>query len=98
MDRGLDWSGFAARLAVNPPHAIVTLPDNGPRISAALQAAGVRPEGGFHAAGNLQEAVELAQKLAPANGCILLSPGAPSFPHFRDFEDRGDKFRAFAGF
>jgi UDP-N-acetylmuramoylalanine--D-glutamate ligase len=98
MDRGLDWSGFAESLAPQAPHAIITLPDNGPRIMATLEAAGVSPAGGMHAVKDLPEAVALAEKLAPDNGCILLSPGAPSFPHFRDFEDRGDKFRAYAGF
>lgn len=98
MDRGLDWSGFAANLVSRAPHAIITLPDNGPRISATLEAAGVRPAGGIHPARDLEEAVALAEKLVPANGCILLSPGAPSFPHFRDFEDRGDRFRTYSGF
>jgi len=97
-DRGLDWAGFARGMAGNAPHAIVTLPDNGPQIAAILQAAGVSPEGGMHAAKDLREAVTLAENLAPANGCILLSPGAPSFPHFRDFEERGDRFRLYAGF
>jgi len=97
-ERGLDWSGFAGSVADNEPHAVITLPDNGPGIAAALVAAGFRPAGGMHAAKDLREAVALAEKLAPANGCILLSPGAPSFPHFRDFEDRGDQFRALAGF
>jgi UDP-N-acetylmuramoylalanine-D-glutamate ligase len=27
-----------------------------------------------------------------------LSPGAPSFPHFRDFRDRGRQFAALCGF
>jgi UDP-N-acetylmuramoylalanine--D-glutamate ligase len=98
MDRGLDWSGFAETLASQAPHAIITLPDNGPRILAALEAAGVSPAGGMHTAKDLRAAVTLAEKLAPENGCILLSPGAPSFPRFRDFEDRGDQFRKFSGF
>jgi len=98
LDRGLDWSGFAETLASRPPHAIITIPDNGPRIMATLEAAGVSPAGGMHAAKDLREAVALAEQLAPGNGCILLSPGAPSYPYFRDFEDRGDQFRKLSGF
>ncbi len=91
------------------PHAIITMPDNGPLIFRAIERATERPTGwetertvakppaGLHAVDNLQQAVELAKALVPANGSILLSPGAPSFPHFRDFEDRGKQFAQFAG-
>jgi UDP-N-acetylmuramoylalanine--D-glutamate ligase len=98
MDRGLDWSGFAGGMSNNEPYAIISLPDNGPRILESLKAAGVRPQGGLHEVADLQEAVSLAEKLAPEKGCILLSPGAPSFPHFRDYEDRGDQFKRYSGF
>jgi UDP-N-acetylmuramoylalanine--D-glutamate ligase len=97
MDRGLDWTGFAKSIRERSPYAIITLPDNGPKISACLKDAGVKPEGGLHALPGLREAVVLAQTLAPDNGCVLLSPGAPSFPHFVDFEDRGRMFKQYAG-
>jgi len=97
MDRGLDWSDFATRLAVQAPQAIITMPDNGLKILASLRASGVKPAGGLHAVEDLSRAVVLAQSLVPEKGCILLSPGAPSFPHFRDFEDRGDQFASYAG-
>ena len=97
MDRGLDWSDFAADLSNRTPYAIITLPDNGPRIFDYLEKADVKPEGGLHALAGLADAVALAQKLVPEKGCILLSPGAPSFPHFRDFEERGNQFQKYAG-
>ena len=98
FDRGLDWSGFADGLLNETPHAIITMPESGKRIYEALKAKGVEPEGGLHAAAGLREAVVLAKKLVPINGCVLLSPGAPSFPHFRDFADRGVQFQKFSGF
>jgi UDP-N-acetylmuramoylalanine--D-glutamate ligase len=42
----------------------------------------------------LAEGVAIAQKQAPADSVFLLSPAAPSFGQFRDFEERGDKFIA----
>lgn len=98
MDRGLDWSTFARSLVDHEPYAVITLPDNGPKIFDCLKLAGVKPEGELHAVDGLKEAVDLAEKLVPENGCILLSPGAPSFPHFRDYEDRGEQFMRFSGF
>ena len=97
MARGLDWRDFAADLTDRTPYAISTLPDNGPTILDYLKRAGIKPEGGLHALARLSDAVTLAQKLVPEKGCILLSPGAPSFPHFRDFEDRADQFANYAG-
>jgi UDP-N-acetylmuramoylalanine--D-glutamate ligase len=98
LDRGLDWDQFSENLLRESPYAIVTLPDSGPIIANYLRAKGVRPEGGVHSVADLTEAVGLAEQLVPLNGCILLSPGAPSFPHFRDFEARGEYFKKLAGF
>ena len=97
MDRGLDWNGFANSMSESAPHAIITLPDNGRRIFDCLKDAGVEPEGGLYAVPGLREAVALAEKLVPERGCILLSPGAPSFPHFRDYVDRGEQFKKYSG-
>ncbi len=98
MDRGLDWNGFAQSLMVRTPFAIITMPDNGQRIFDCFKTAGVEPEGGMHAVAGLAEAVERAEMLVPGKGCILLSPGAPSFPRFRDYEDRGEQFKKLSGF
>jgi UDP-N-acetylmuramoylalanine--D-glutamate ligase len=97
LDRGLDWSDFAAELVERVPYAMITLPDNGPGIFNCLNKADIQPAGGLHQSANLKDAVSLAQTLVPEKGCILLSPGAPSFPHFRDFEDRGNQFKQYAG-
>ena len=97
LDRGLDWNGFAIGLVCRTPHAVITIPDSGPRIFDCLKRADIEPEGGLHQSANLADAVSLAQMLVPEKGCILLSPGAPSFPHFRDFEDRGNQFKKYAG-
>jgi UDP-N-acetylmuramoylalanine--D-glutamate ligase len=57
----------------------------------------MQPPGGLHCSDGLEEAVGLARELAPAGGTVLLSPGAPSFPHFRNFEERGERFAQLAG-
>ena len=45
-------------------------------------------------AANLEDAVELAASLAKAGGVVLFSPAYKSFDMFKDFEDRGRRFKA----
>jgi UDP-N-acetylmuramoylalanine--D-glutamate ligase len=45
-------------------------------------------------AGTLDRAVAAAANDAQAGDVVLLSPACASFDQFRDFEDRGDQFRA----
>ena len=42
----------------------------------------------------LADAIERTQALADPGDVVLFSPGCSSFDMFRDFEDRGDQFRA----
>lgn len=98
FERGVDWAPYVSTFARLPPRAVIGLPDNGPDILRVLGARGIRPEGGMHEAENLEAAVALARRVAPAGAVVLLSPGAPSFPRFRDFRDRGQQFARWAGF
>ncbi len=41
---------------------------------------------------NMAQAVQLAQKLTPASGVVLMSPGAPSYNLYHNFEERGEDF------
>ncbi|MBV7257212.1 UDP-N-acetylmuramoyl-L-alanine--D-glutamate ligase [Pacificimonas sp. WHA3] len=45
-------------------------------------------------AGTLENAVKIASAKASPGDTVLLSPAAASFDQFRDFEERGDIFRA----
>lgn len=97
-DRGVDWSAFADRLRGRPPHAVVTMGRNGPRIHDAL-AAVADERWRLRAADDLAAAVDAARAaLGEAGGVILLSPGAPSFGPYRDYTERGRHFAALGGF
>jgi UDP-N-acetylmuramoylalanine--D-glutamate ligase len=45
-------------------------------------------------AASLANAVDLSRQLAKSGDIVLFSPGCSSFDMFRDYEDRGDQFRA----
>ncbi|MCJ7815590.1 MAG: UDP-N-acetylmuramoyl-L-alanine--D-glutamate ligase, partial [Xanthomonadales bacterium] len=98
LDRGLDWAPYITRIGMLLPNAIIGIPDSGPRIIREMRDAGVSPENGIHEAADLEAAVELAGKLALPGGVVLLSPGAPSFPRYNDYRDRGQQFALLSGF
>lgn len=97
FDRGLDWSRHMERFSQWLPHAVIGIPGNGPQITSCLRAAGLAPPAGIHDAGDLQAAVELAETMTKPGDTVLLSPGAPSFPHFTDFRERGEVFARLCG-
>jgi UDP-N-acetylmuramoylalanine--D-glutamate ligase len=62
--------------------------------SAGLLAEELRAHPNVVRAENLEEAVRLAAGLARHGGVVLLSPAYKSFDMFKDFEDRGNQFKA----
>ena len=98
LDRGLDWAPHMEAFRKCPPDAVIGMPDNGSRILDVMRQAGIEPREGLHAVTDLEAAVALAGKLTRPGGIVLLSPGAPSFPHFRDYRERGLRFAKLSGF
>lgn len=94
QNRPADWHVVMDRLSKTGLLALVTLPDNGSDVQGAFRTHGVEPNAGMHTAETMDEAVAIAAKLARPGAVVLLSPGAPSFPHYRDFEQRGKRFAA----
>jgi UDP-N-acetylmuramoylalanine--D-glutamate ligase len=87
-DRGLDYTPLREHLA-DLELTVIGIPDSGPRIVAQLTGLpGVRTE----EAEDLPAAVRLARKLTPEGGVVLLSPAAPSYGRYRNFEHRSEAF------
>jgi UDP-N-acetylmuramoylalanine--D-glutamate ligase len=97
-DRGVDWGVFAERMKTAPPQAVVTMGQNGPRIHDLLRPLTYSDRFTLAEAGDVDEAVRKAAALLDHRGVVLLSPGAPSFPRYRDYVDRGRHFARAAGF
>jgi len=72
--------------------ALVLLGEAAPKLNRAL--GDIVPA---RRASSLDEAVRVAADSASPGDVILLSPACASFDMFRDFEDRGDRFREAVG-
>ncbi|HTY97823.1 MAG TPA: UDP-N-acetylmuramoyl-L-alanine--D-glutamate ligase [Solirubrobacteraceae bacterium] len=90
QDRGQDYAALGAALA-RAGTSVIGVPSTGGHVVSAATAAGLPSERALEA-GDLGEAVEIARTLAVTGTVVLLSPAAPSFDHYRDFEQRGERF------
>lgn len=93
MDRGIDYSVLETFVEENPQYTYIFMYDTGKRIYGALR----EPENGKNRflVETLAEAVALAKKVtAPGKACVM-SPAAPSYGVFKNFEERGEKFKEY---
>jgi len=94
MDRDQDYAELA-RAAAEREVVLVVLPVTGSRLADAARDAGLG-EDRIIAADAMEDAVEAARRRATPGAVVLLSPAAPSFNSYRNFEERGDHFASLA--
>jgi UDP-N-acetylmuramoylalanine--D-glutamate ligase len=89
-DKHLPWDQFA-QLAQQRARHVIIFGEAAPIIQRAMQSAPGACQ--VHLAATLEVATELASGLARPGDVVLLSPGGTSFDAFRDFEERGERFK-----
>jgi UDP-N-acetylmuramoylalanine--D-glutamate ligase len=91
FDRGVDYAELAEALVTRTaPTALITMGNAGARLSDEVRQ---RSHDLIqHAASTMLEAVTLARTSLEAGGVVLLSPAAPSFDRYRNWEERSDDF------
>ncbi len=85
MDRGQDYEELITTIENTSVTHVCLLPENGRALSHIVEG---------KLCDTLEDAVHTAQKTTPSGGVILLSPAAPSYGQFKNFKDRGQRFRA----
>jgi UDP-N-acetylmuramoyl-L-alanine---L-glutamate ligase len=98
LDRGVDYSPLVDYIQANPPRALIGLPDSGERLvelcRGARDHAGIASTTHMESVTAMETAVRVARSLAREGDYVLLSPGAPSFGQYRDYQHRADDFIA----
>lgn len=87
-ERNQEFSELAQVMVEYKVKHLIALPTTGQRLVGALK--NVMPSS---LVGNLEEAVQLAQKIAKNGDVVLLSPASASYNSFKNYEERGKAFR-----
>jgi len=94
-DKHLPW-GEMAQLTLCKVKRLVLFGEAAPIIERAIHSAQCTMPGArlaIHRCDTLEEAVEVAARNAQPADVVLLAPGGTSFDAFRDFAERGERFR-----
>jgi UDP-N-acetylmuramoylalanine--D-glutamate ligase len=92
-DKKLPWEEFADE-AVQRVRRLITFGEAGPMIARVVKEHNSESRlEGITQVETLEEAVEAAARVARRGDVVLLSPGGTSFDSFRDFAERGDRFK-----
>ena len=90
-DRGIDLSKLIEYLKTSNIENIICMSTTGEIIYNEL----IKEKNGIYKVENLKEAVELAKRVTRKNKICLLSPAASSYNQFKNFEERGNKFKEY---
>ena len=92
MDRGLDYSEFEKALEKSGIRNLVCLPDTGHKIGMHMAQAG--SEKNIVLVEDMESAVRAALNVTRSGMTCLLSPAAPSYNKYKNFEEKGRHFKA----
>jgi UDP-N-acetylmuramoylalanine--D-glutamate ligase len=90
--KGASFDALAQAVAGGPVVCAYLIGAAADALATALRAAGAP----HRRCETLERAVDVAAASAEPGDTVLLSPACASFDQFRDYEDRGDRFRALA--
>ena len=92
MDRGLDYSELEKALEKSDIRNLVCLPDTGHKIGMHMAQEG--SEKNIVLVEDMESAVRAALNVSRSGMTCLLSPAAPSYNKYKNFEEKGRHFKA----
>lgn len=89
MDRGIDYNNFIKELNNLNIKNFICMPDTGNKIGKQLINKNVYYEE------NMEKVVKLAKKITTKGKICLLSPAAPSYNKYKNFEEKGKLYKEY---
>lgn len=93
MDRGIDYTELIEFLSVTDIN-VICMETSGRRIFDTIKSSDFNFSERVHFTEHLEEAVALASEITEKGKSCVLSPASASYGIFRNFEERGDVFKA----
>lgn len=91
MDRGIDYSNFIEYLAKSNVKNLIAMKDSGYKIADKIKEIGTLNN--VYYADDLKEAVKIAKENTKKGTICLMSPSAPSYNDFKNFEEKGTIYK-----
>lgn len=92
MDRGIDYTDFARDLENSSLENLIGTKTTGHKIIDMMKENGTAKK--LFKAENIEEAVILAYENTEKGGICILSPAAPSYNEYKNFEEKGRFYKA----
>ena len=89
LDRGISYEGFAEKLKLTGINNFICMPKTGYDIGKEL------PDDKTYYAEDLKTAVEIAKKVTAKGKVCILSPAAASYEYFKNYAEKGDKYKEY---
>lgn len=93
MDRGIDYSKLIKYINDGNINNVILMYDSGKKIYNEIDRDKLKTR--VILVSNLEEAVNMAYKYTKKNSTCILSPAAASYGIFKNFEERGNKFKEY---
>ena len=91
MDRGIDYSLLIDYLSDCSITNLICMPETGTNIGKILEEKGCKSK--IYFVDTLDEAVDTAKKVTLKGKSCIMSPSAPSYNYFKNFEEKGNRFK-----
>lgn len=92
MDRGIDYSILIEYLSKSDISNLICMPTTGDKIGHILEE---KTNKRIFYTKELEEAVNIAKKYTKKGMICLLSPAAPSYEYFKNFEEKGNFYKKY---